>query len=333
MATAAEILAETKPRMQASLSSDAYNGKWLHAKDKCVAIAAAPGGSSEHLISLQSCLGNPIAGAYLTAVGGPTNPQMTLGNEQFLTHSQIRMCIHTMRGAPAPDGVCKQCGKPHGRVRTADHALRCKLAPGRYPRHQKMTAALLSWASSTRRYFPPDTRFEMEPDMGRLPYSLNANKVAPTSVRKGKTGPKRADFAVHTQEGVMVADFTVVHPQSESAAAAAQGGATAGKAYDAKVKFYTDHFTFAEHQRENLWPLAIDSYGHMEKRSIDHLRKLVGMCAGRKTHLYSMLIGRLYQILSTALARGNAAMVSTYYQRDYPLAAPVAAQWGAGPGQ
>jgi hypothetical protein len=305
--------------MQAAYTAAVYQTSWDSTHQLCGALAQVSPSGKEHLIAFQSCTGNPVANGFITAVGGSKSRTTRLNNQQFTTQAQVRLCANTMRAPAALGGTCKHCHSVHGSVRTSDHALRCK-GIGKYPRHQAVMAALVTFIGSNRALLPADFRCSSETRMDRLPYPLQPNKAVPQSTRAGKQGPKVADAAITIEGATYVVDAVITHPKRETQQATAAGGATAAIGYDYKVKFYTDHLVFAENQKKYLWPLAFDSHGHLDQRSINHLKTLVAWIAGNDKVLYSMKLRQLYEALSAAVARGNTAMVSSYYLQHYPIA-------------
>jgi hypothetical protein len=276
-----------------------------------------------HCTSLLSCTDSPVASGFLTAAGGVKHRTTRLFNQQFITQCQIRLCARVMHVPPDPDGKCKHgyCSSLHGTARTAMHALRC-MGISKYPRHQLMMGAMLAYLGHNRKHLPADLIFSGETGIDRLPYPLQPNKDVPMSKRAGVEGPKRADAVITMEGATYVYDAVISCPQWDQNVATAAAAAEQGYRY--KWKFYTDHLVFAETQKKYVCPLSWDSFGKTASGSMKHLKQIGEWIAGNDKALFSSKMKQLYESLSTALARGNTAMVSAYYSRYYPRAAPAA---------
>ncbi len=305
----------SSPKLQSSLTKAVLKGRLASVlqRTKSLAETGDPAATELHM-ALRSTVGNSVAGAWLLA---KPNGMTKLSNTQFSTACQIRVAGAVTLTPMEPNACCTLCNQPAG-LPTANHALRCRRM-GKGTRHSFITGACMGAISQCKDAKRRDIIAVSEPHMNNLPYPCKKQEQ-PTSWRKGERVPKRADIALHCNGSVYVLDVTCGHPKLEEAVTdplCKGSGATAG--YEQKVTFYSEHYDFDGNNKRFLWPIALDSYGHVEKRSMQHLKDMVKMMATSAPIQYSHKIRLLYSILSTAVCKGNQYMVSRYLQQGFPV--------------
>ena len=87
---------------------------------------------------------------------------------------------------------------------------------------------------------------------------------------------------------------------------------------EAKSKEYR-HYDFTAKTGPKFFPIAFDSSGHLDKRSLEALKMSVRLLTITKEASRSAKTAQLYEALSVALHRGNALMVNQYRNRAHAL--------------
>ena len=219
------------------------------------------------------------AGDWLTAIPSPSLG-LLLKPPEFVAAMRYRL------GHPifSADGPCLACKQPSDRL--GDHAMNCAWQGERIARHNWLRDELFNTAT--------------------------AACLAPT--REGRAllpgeGGKPADvFLPHWAQGKDAAlDVTVVNPLQT--AMVNEAAATPGHAMQAAHKRKLDKsWEPCDRQGIVFLPIAVESLGAWHPLAVKEVRKLAGAKARHTGEEESVEVARLFQKLSVALMRGNAAL-------------------------
>ena len=221
------------------------------------------------------------AGDWLSVVPSP-------GLNLLLHPSEFVAALRYRLGHPvfASDGACPACGQPSDQL--GDHALNCAWQGERIARHNSLRDTLHS----------------------------TAVKAALGPTREGQyllpgEGGKPADIFIPRHAGGKDAalDVTVINPLQ--AATVAQAAESPGYALTVAHKRKVDKSWQACHQQGIVFlPLAVESLGAWHTSAIAEVKKL-GSCLARHTgEDETITTMHLFQQLSIALQKGNAALLN-----------------------
>ena len=233
-------------------------------------------------------LQNSHQGDWLTVVPNP-------GLGLLIQPSEFVVALRYRLGQPvfAADGPCPACGRHSDRL--GDHALNCAWQGERIARHNSLRDVLHGAAVSAA--------------------------LAPT--KEGRAllpgqGEKPADIFIPRWAGANDAalDVTVINPLQD---AQVQGAAnTPGHALEAAQKRKLDKSWEACHRQGiEFIPIAVESLGAWHKSAIVQVTKLGSALARQNGDEEGVTVQRLFQQLSVALMRGNAALLNNRCPANY----------------
>ena len=184
------------------------------------------------------------------------------------------------------DGPCPACGQPSDRL--GDHALNCAWQGERIARHNSLRDTLHS----------------------------TAQKAALGPTKEGQyllpgDGGKPADIFIPRHSGGKDAalDVTVINPLQ--AATVVQAAETPGHALQLAHKRKIDKSWQPCHDQGIVFlPLAVESLGAWHKSAISEVKKLGSSLARHTGEEESTTTKHLFQQLSLALMKGNAALLN-----------------------
>ena len=221
------------------------------------------------------------AGDWLSVVPSP-------GLNLLLRPSEFVVAIRYRLGHPVfgSDGPCPACGQPSDRL--GDHALNCAWQGERIARHNSLRDTLHS----------------------------TAVKAALGPTKEGQyllpgEGGKPADIFIPRHAGGKDAalDVTVINPLQT--ATVAQAAETPGHALHVAHKRKMDKsWQPCQDQGIVFLPLAVESLGAWHKSAICEVKKLGSSLARHTGEEESVTIRHLFQQLSIALVKGNAALLN-----------------------
>ena len=206
----------------------------------------------------------------------------------LLQPSEFVPALRYRLGQPvfSSNGPCPACGRHSDRL--GDHALNCAWQGERIARHNSLRDVLHGAAVSAA--------------------------LAPT--KEGRAllpgqGEKPADVFIPRWAGAHDAalDVTVINPLQD---AQVQGAAnTPGHALESAQKRKLDKSWEACHRQGiEFIPIAVESLGAWHKSAIVQVTKLGSALARQNGDEEGVTVQRLFQQLSVALMRGNAALLS-----------------------
>ena len=221
------------------------------------------------------------AGDYLSVVPSP-------GLNLLLRPSEFVSALRHRLGHPVfgSDGPCPACGQPSDRL--GDHALNCAWQGERIARHNSLRDTLHN----------------------------TAVKAALGPTKEGQyllpgEGGKPADIFIPRHAGGKDAalDVTVINPLQ--AATVAQAAETPGHALQVAHKRKMDKsWQPCNNQGIVFLPLAVESLGAWHKAAITEVKKLGSSLARHTGEEETITIKHLFQQLSLALVKGNAALLN-----------------------
>ena len=221
------------------------------------------------------------ASDFLSVVPSP-GLNLLLRPSEFVAALRYRLG-HPVFGS---DGPCPACGQPSDRL--GDHALNCAWQGERIARHNSLRDALHS----------------------------TAVKAALGPTKEGQNllpgeGGKPADIFIPRHAGGKDAalDVTVINPLQ--AATVAQAAETPGHALQVAHKRKMDKsWQPCNNQGIVFLPLAVESLGAWHKSAITEVKKLGSALARHTGEEEATTIKHLFQQLSIALVKGNAALLN-----------------------
>ena len=224
-------------------------------------------------------IANSHAGDWLTALPSPSLG-LLLKPPEFVAAMRYRLGHHIF----SSDGPCPACRQPSDRL--GDHAMNCAWQGERIARHNWLRDELFNTAV--------------------------AASLGPT--REGRAllpgeGGKPADvFLPHWAQGKDAAlDVTVVNPLQ--GAMVHQAAAVPGHALQAAHKRKLDKSWEPCHRQGiTFLPIAVESLGAWHPLAVKEVKKLASAKARHTGEEESVEVNRLFQKLSVALMRGNAAL-------------------------
>ena len=221
------------------------------------------------------------AGDFLSVVPSP-GLGLLLRPPEFVAALRYRL------GHPvfSSDGPCPACGQPSDRM--GDHALNCAWQGERISRHNSLRDTLHS----------------------------TAVKAALGPTKEGQyllpgEGWKPADIFIPRHVGGKDAalDVTVINPLQ--AATVAQAAQTPGHALTVAHKRKLDKSWQSCHNQGIVFlPLAVESLGAWHKSAVSEVKKLGSALARHTGEEEAVTICHLFQQLSIALMKGNAALLN-----------------------
>ena len=227
------------------------------------------------------------AGDFLTVVPSP-GLGLLLHSSEFVTALRYRLG-HPVFGS---DGPCPACGKHSDRL--GDHAMNCAWQGERISRHNSLRDTL----------------------------HHTAVKAALGPTKEGQyllpgEGGKPADIFIPRHAGGKdcALDVTVVNPLQ--AALVAQAAETPGHALKVAHKRKLDKSWQACNQQGIVFlPLAVESLGAWHKSAVSEIKKLGSTLARHTGEEETTVTLHLFQQLSIALVKGNAALLNNRKPSD-----------------
>ena len=271
---ASEYFADTNQKAVSS-RIDLHNMKLLSDKTK-------EEGVDREIARLNSLsIKNSHAGDWLNVVPNP-------GLNLLLQPAEFVAALRYRLGQPVfgADGPCPACGRPSDRL--GDHALNCAWQGERIARHNSLRDAIHGTAVAASLAPTKEGRFLL-PGQGGKP----ADILVPHW-----TGGKDTAY-----------DVTVINPlQSAEVSGAAT---TPGHALNTAQKRKLDK-SWEECHRQGIEfiPIAVESLGAWHPTAVTEVAKLGSALARQNGDEESTTIQRLFQQLSVALMRGNAALLN-----------------------
>lgn len=253
----------------------------LHNQQLLLDQLKAQGSTREVARFLSVSIKDAHAGDWLSVVPSP-GLGLLLRSPEFVAALRYRLG-HRVFGT---DGPCPACSQPSDKE--GDHALNCAWQGERIARHNSLRDTLHS----------------------------TAVKAALGPTKEGQyllpgEGGKPADIFIPRHAGGKDAalDVTVINPLQ--AATVAQAAQTPGHALTIAHKRKIDKSWQPCHQQGIVFlPLAVESLGAWHKSAIVEVKKLGSALARHTGEEESTTIRHLFQQLSIALMKGNAALLN-----------------------